>query len=61
MALGRLRFVIVTACWLIALSLVTQLVIWSLCTFTDLRYSSELATDGDTALVAPSKADRRND
>lgn len=38
-ALGRMRFVIVTACWLIAMSLVVQLIIWSLCTFTELRYA----------------------
>jgi hypothetical protein len=37
LALGRLRFVIVTSCWLIGLSLVAQVVIWSLCTFTELR------------------------
>ncbi len=38
-ALGRLRFAVVTSCWVIALCLVTQLLVWSLTTYTDLRYA----------------------
>ncbi len=49
-ALGRMRFVIVTSCWVIALSLVAQVVVWSLCTFTELRFASpEVA--GEAPLV----------
>ncbi len=45
LALGRLRFVIVTSCWLIGLSLVAQVVIWSLCTFTELREAGAPSPD----------------
>ncbi len=59
-ALGRLRFVIVTSCWLIAMSLVVQLIIWSLCTFTDLRYAG--ADSGEeTPLVVKGGANRARD
>ena len=50
LALGRLRFAVITTCWVIALSLVTQLLVWSLTTFTELRYAG--AEETDAAVVA---------
>ena len=40
LALGRLRFAIVTSCWVIAFALIAQLVVWSLVSFTEMRYAS---------------------
>lgn len=37
-ALRRLRMIVIACCWVIALSLATQIIIWSLSSFTDLRY-----------------------
>lgn len=49
LALGRLRFAIVTSCWVIALSLAAQLIVWSLASFTDMRYDdAAAAVDGAT-------------
>ena len=45
-----MRFVIVTSCWVIALSLVAQVVVWSLCTFTEMRFASPEVT-GEAPLV----------
>ena len=45
-----MRFVIVTSCWVIALSLLVQVVVWSLCTFTELRFASPEVT-GEAPLV----------
>ena len=56
-ALGRLRFVIVTSCWVIALTLFTQVVIWSLCSFTDLRFSETESLSGDTPLIVDNGTD----
>ncbi len=50
LALGRLRFAIVTSCWVIAFSLVAQLIVWSLCSFTEMRYTDDASAD--SALVA---------
>ncbi len=50
LALGRLRFAVVTSCWVIALSLLTQLLVWSLSTFTELRHSGA-TSESDTPLV----------
>ena len=52
-ALGRMRFVIVTSCWVIALSLLAQVIVWSLCTFTDLRFADP-SEAGESALVVES-------
>ena len=52
-AIGRMRFVIVTSCWVIALSLLAQVIVWSLCTFTDLRFSDP-SEAGESALVVES-------
>ena len=49
-ALGRMRFVIFTSCWVIALSLLVQVLVWSLCTFTELQFAGpEVA--GEAPLV----------
>jgi hypothetical protein len=57
LALGRLRFVIVTSCWLIALSLVAQIVIWSLCTFTELRGAGAESPDRVKEIGSAEKKD----
>ncbi len=53
-ALGRMRFVIVTSCWVIALSLLAQVIVWSLCTFTDLRFADP-ANSGEAPLIVESQ------
>jgi hypothetical protein len=50
-ALGRLRFAVVTSCWVIALSLGAQVTVWSLCTFTDMRQADAAPPDGVPAIV----------
>ncbi len=50
-ALGRLRFVIVTSCWVIALSLLTQVLVWSLSSFTELRFGEPQELAGDAPLI----------
>ncbi|MCH7799007.1 MAG: hypothetical protein IID28_11275 [Planctomycetes bacterium] len=49
-ALDRMRFVIFTSCWVIALSLLVQVVVWSLCSFTELRFAAPEAA-GEAPLV----------
>lgn len=49
-----MRFVIVTSCWVIALSLVVQVLVWSLCTFTDLRFGDPAET-GEAPLIVESQ------
>ncbi|MHC4350453.1 MAG: hypothetical protein ACYS15_18250 [Planctomycetota bacterium] len=51
LALGRLRFAVVTSCWVIALCLVAQIVVWSLCTFTELRHTDVAPPDGVPLIV----------
>jgi hypothetical protein len=51
LALGRLRFAVVTSCWVIALCLVAQIVVWSLCTFTELRHTEMTPPDGVPLVV----------
>lgn len=51
-ALGRLRFAVVTACWIISLCLVTQILVWSLTSFTELRYAGgDELTDAEGPLI----------
>ncbi len=38
LAHGRLRFTVIACCWLVCLALATQMVVWSLATYTDMRY-----------------------
>jgi len=52
-----LRFVIVTSCWVIALTLLVQVIIWSLCSFTDLRFSEPEQLVGDVPLIVDSDKD----
>lgn len=49
-AVGRLRASIVACCWIIGLSLIVQIVVWSLASFTDLRYEM-IEPDIESALV----------
>ncbi len=56
-ALGRLRFVIVTSCWVIALSLFTQVLVWSLCSFTELRFTEPEKLVGEAPLSVESDKD----
>jgi hypothetical protein len=51
LALGRLRFAVVTSCWVIALGLVAQIVVWSLCTFTEMRHTEAAPPDGVPLIV----------
>jgi hypothetical protein len=60
--LGRLRFAVVTTCWIIALSLAAQVAVWSLSTFTDMRHASAAPPDDVPTIVngdeKPAKAAR---
>ena len=58
LALGRLRFAVVTSCWVIALTLSTQIVVWSLAAFTDLRYA-EPAPPEDAELIVEGKKEKK--
>jgi hypothetical protein len=49
LAMGRLKRGVLACCWIAALSLLAQIVVWSLATFTDMRYEASSA-----APVAPS-------
>jgi hypothetical protein len=64
LALGRLRFAVVTSCWVIALCLVAQIVVWSLCTFTELRHTEAVSPDGVPLIVGgdekPAKSSKRD-
>ena len=57
-ALRRLRLAIVVSCWVISLSLGVQTVIWSLATFTDMRYGqSESSADVPLIVTAHDRPD----
>ncbi|MHC4108904.1 MAG: hypothetical protein ACYSTY_12550 [Planctomycetota bacterium] len=58
LALGRLRLGIALCCWAIGLALLAQMVVWSLATFTDLRYA-ELHDTSAAPRVVTSDAPRR--
>ena len=47
---GQLRFIVLACCWLVGLSLCAQILIWSLATFTEMRYA-EATTSDSTPLV----------
>ena len=47
---GQLRFMVLACCWLVGLSLCAQILIWSLATFTEMRYA-EATTSDRTPLV----------
>ncbi|MCH8824931.1 MAG: hypothetical protein IH984_15650 [Planctomycetes bacterium] len=48
---GQLRFIVLACCWLIGLSLVTQIFVWSIITFTDIRSTIPQASSPDVPLV----------
>ncbi|MHC4415730.1 MAG: hypothetical protein ACYS0G_10635 [Planctomycetota bacterium] len=58
-ALARLRFAVITSCWIIALSLATQVVVWSLATFTDLRYGDPEVPENTELIVEGAKKPAR--
>jgi hypothetical protein len=39
-ALGRCRFVVICCCWIVGLALAAQMLVWSLATFTELRFEA---------------------
>lgn len=51
LALGRMRFAIVAACWVIALALFVQIIVWSLCAFTELRFADPEAAEAAPLVV----------
>ncbi len=42
---GQLRFMVLACCWLVGLSLCAQILIWSLATFTEMRYAEATTSD----------------
>lgn len=50
-ALGRCRYAVVGCCWLVALALAAQMFIWSLATFTDLRFEEASASSGEAPMI----------
>ena len=58
LALGRLRWATVFACWLIGLALATQTTVWALAHYTDMRF--EVVEDGAEApLVVQAESKRQ--
>lgn len=58
-ALRRLRLAIVVSCWVISLSLCAQTVIWSLATYTDMRYGQpESSADVPLIVTAQDRPDQ---
>ena len=51
MALGRLRWAVTTCCWIIGLALAAQVLIWSLISFTDLRFQTLQGGDDAPLIV----------
>ncbi len=61
LALGRLRMASSIACWLIGLALGTQIVIWALACYTDLRFEiAEEEVDAPLVVQAESPRHQRN-
>lgn len=61
-ALARLRFSVVCCCWLVGVALAAQVVIWSLATYTDLRFETpeEPASESaETVVVGESQQQQR--
>lgn len=50
-ALGRLRRAVIVCCWVVGVALFTQLILWSLVSFTDLRFVA-----GEEAEAEPAAA-----
>jgi len=55
-ALGRLRFGVLLCCWLVALALVGQMVVWGLASFTDLRWTEISAHEEPPLIVKAEEA-----
>lgn len=55
-ALSRCRFAVIACCWLIGLALASQMFIWSLATFTELRFEAE-PPPGDAPLIVHAEPD----
>ena len=67
---SQLRFMVLACCWLIGLSLCAQIVVWSLATFTEMRYAGSTASEAlplvvqadrkkEPSIVTPSQASRQ--
>ena len=67
---GQLRFMVLACCWLIGLSLCAQVLVWSLATFTEMRYAgaglsgaAPLVVQADNnkepSILTPTQADRQ--
>ncbi len=67
---GQLRFLVLACCWLIGLSLCAQVVVWSLATFTEMRYAGATMSEAvplvvqadnkkEPSIVTPSQASRQ--
>lgn len=55
---AQLRFMVLACCWLIGLSLCAQVVVWSLTTFTEMRYAEAGASRAVPLVV---KADQKKE
>ena len=58
-ALGRLRVAVNGCCWIIGLSLVAQLVVWSLLSYTELRWETVEAVDLNAPLIVNTDAAKK--
>ena len=58
-ALGRLKRGVLLCCWAVGLALMAQVAIWSLVTFTDVRWQQALPADGEAGrpMIVESDAD----
>ncbi len=48
---GQLRFMVLACCWLAGLSLCAQILVWSLATFTEMRYAGASSTQSAPLVV----------
>ena len=58
-ALGRLRVAVNGCCWIIGISLLVQLVVWSLLSYTELRWETVEPVNTDVPLVVNSEEVRK--
>jgi len=59
-ALNRLRLSVVICCWIVGAALAVQLLVWSLSTYTNMRFAEETASasDVETTVVVPAESPR---
>jgi hypothetical protein len=57
-ALASVRFGVVLCCWVAGIALLVQTIVWSLATFTDLRWQTLTAAPAEAALVVPAGASK---